>query len=130
MKLKNVLTTIAICISFAFASFGQDTFATAISSDNFKSENLAGKYLFLLPEEVSADEVELSAEFYTVYFKVNFNEENNSVGIVLNGLEEKNRQVIARFFISLGLREIMVEEEVYPVQEFYDNFLKGANSGK
>ncbi len=130
MKLKTLLSVFVFCISFAFTSFGQDKYATAISSDDFKTENFTGTYTFTLPAEITAEDVQLSAEFYTVYFKVNFNDETNLVSLIMNGSDEKNRQVIARFFISLGLRDIEYKGKIYPIQDFYTSYIKGGNSRK
>jgi hypothetical protein len=104
-------------------SFGQG-FATANSADKFVEANATGEYSFTLPDYITQKDVALSAEYYTVYFTVNFNEKNHVVTVKLTGLEEKNRQVIQRFFISLGVRDIQYEGKIYPIQDFYTTFLK------
>lgn len=123
MKLTNLLTTLTFCLTFTFMSFGQG-FATANSADKFVTSNAKGEYNFTLPENITAKDVALSAEYYTVYFTVNFNEKKHEVNLKLTSLDEKNRQVIARFFISLGLREIQYDGKIYPIQDFYTNYIR------
>ncbi len=130
MKLKNVLSILAICFSFAFSGIAQEDYVVSQNLKKLSMANESGTYTFTLPNEVTREDVELSAEFYTVYFSVDFNEKTHQVVIKLQGNEEKNRNVISRFFISLGLRQIMMEDELYEIQEYYDKYLKQVKTEK
>ena len=130
MKLKNILSILVVCFSFAFSGIAQEKYATSQSRDDLRKANQTGTYTFVIPEKITAEDVALSAEFYTVYFTVDFDASKHRVVLKLNGLEEKNRQVIARFFISLGIRQIMVDNELYEVQDFYSKFLSQAKTDK
>lgn len=126
MKLKNLFAILALVFSSAIGVYGQEV-VTAHSDDRFATANKEGVYTFTLPKSISTKDVELSAEYYTVYFKVRFDETKNLATLTLNSVEEKNRLVVTRFFISLGLREITYQNKTYPIQDFYTTFLKQVN---
>lgn len=111
-------------ISLSFSGFSQEKYATAKSDDRFVSANKNGAYDFVLPAGITQKDVAVSAEFYTMYFKVNFLEDAHIASIVLNEKDEKNKHVMVRFFVSLGIREIMYDGKTYAVEDFYQKFLK------
>ncbi len=130
MNIKNLLCLLTICLSFAFTSVAQENYATAKSADMFVTANSQGIFEFILPEKITKDDVAVSSEFYTMYFKVEFNENSHLAKITMLENEDKAKHVMVRFFVSLGLREIMYSGSVYPVEDFYKKFLRTEETGK
>jgi hypothetical protein len=124
MNIKNLLYVLAMIFSFAFTSIAQENYATAKSADKFITANKEGVFHFLLPESVTAEDVALSAEFYTMYFKVNFDEGTHLVTITMEENGDKAKHVMVRFLVSLGLREVMYDNKLYEVEKFYQTFLR------
>lgn len=124
MKITRFLSVIALVLGCALVSFGQDRTAKAISPDNFEKSNKEGIYLFQLSEDVTSNDVELNSEYYTMYFTVAFNEKNHQAIITMKDLNDSSKHIIARFFISLGIREINYNGTNYPAEDFYQKFLK------
>jgi len=111
-------------LSCALFSFGQERVVSAVSSDNFVTSNNNGIYFFEVPADISAKDVALSAEYYTMYFIVAFNEKNHQAVITMKDMSDNSKHVIARFFVSLGLREIKYNGSIYSVEDFYQKFLR------
>jgi hypothetical protein len=123
MKIKRFLSIIALVLSSTLISFGQDKPAAAISTDNFATANKKGFYTFVIPEGITAKDVALSAEYYTMYFSVQFDEKNHQTMITMIDMTDKARHIICRFLVSLGLREIEHDGNLYQVEEFYKKYL-------
>jgi len=124
MKITRFLSIVALILGSAMVSFGQERAATAISSDNFVSSNLKGSYTFIVPNDITAKDVALSAEYYTMYFTVTFDEKNHQTLITMKDMSDNAKHIIGRFFISLGLREIQYNGNYFQVEDFYQKFLK------
>ena len=130
MNIKTIFSILTICFAFASVTSAQDKFAKAISQDEFVTSHEKGLFTFELPEDITAKDVELSAEFYTVYFTVVFNKETHLVNIKLQDNEDRAVQVMGRFFISLGIREIRYMEKKYTIEEFHATYLRDGKKGK
>jgi hypothetical protein len=124
MKITRFLSIVALVTSSTLFSFGQERVALAISSDNFLSANSNGFYTFVVPTDISAKDVALSAEYYTMYFSVQFNEKNHQALITMKDKTDNARHIICRFFISLGLREIEYNGTTFSVEDFYQKYLQ------
>jgi hypothetical protein len=124
MKVVRFLSFVALLLSTTLISYAQERVASAISDDNFVSANKAGLYTFAVPNDITAKEVALSAEYYTMYFTVTFDEKNHQTIITLKDKSDNAKHIIGRFFVSLGLREITYNGSTYSVEEFYQKYLK------
>jgi hypothetical protein len=124
MKSSSFLSVVGLILSCALFSFGQERVVSAVSSDNFVTSNNNGIYFFEVPTDISANDVALSAEYYTMYFIVAFNEKNHQAVITLKDMSDNSKHVIARFFVALGLREVKYNGSIYSVEDFYQKFLR------
>lgn len=124
MKITRILSIVALLMSSTFISFGQNRVATAISADNFATDNVKGVYSFIIPADISEKEVALSAEYYTMYFSVVLNTENHQTVVTLKESTDNARHIICRFIISLGLNEVEFNRNSYQVEDFYQKFLR------
>ncbi len=124
MKLTRTLFLLSFVVFSSIYSFGQTKIAHISSSDNLASENKKGLYQFTLPEGVTAKEVALSSEYYTLYFSVAFTEENHQAVITMKDSDDRSKHIICRFLVSLGVEEVQFNAAKYPVEDFYQKFIK------
>jgi hypothetical protein len=124
MKLTQLLFLCSVVFGTALFSFGQEKIATISSADNFRTENQKGLYQFTLDAGITGKDVALSAEYYTMYFTVDFNEKNHQAIITMKDKEDRSKHIICRFLISLGVQDVQFNSVAYPVEDFYTKFLR------
>lgn len=126
MKLKQInMKQFALVIVFSLLSMGLFS-QKAIMQGNSKSlveEVQKGSFEFEIPKSISADEVKRSADYYTDYFTVEFDEATGKATINMKENTPSRRRVIIRFLLSSGITTIDFEGKEYPLNDFYDKFL-------
>ena len=117
------LFTLIITIAFATISFAQT--ANVEGNKDSLEKKLADNYVeFLMPKNTKTEEVEKSAQYYTEYFTVEFDEVSKKAKIKLIDMDPMARRVITRFLLSAGVRTINFDNQDYTIMEFYSNFLE------
>lgn len=120
--MKKLITLIAIMV-LTLSSFAQTAKVEGTAADLKK--NISANFIeFVMPSEVTAENIEKSAQYYTDYFTVGFNKESKVAKITLLKGEEIERRVITRFLLSTGVRGVNFEGTDYTIMEFYSNFLE------
>ncbi|MFT7345421.1 MAG: hypothetical protein ACI9XP_002016 [Lentimonas sp.] len=98
--------------------------AKSLSYEKVHESLEKGSVLFFLPTSITESQVNESAEYYTMYFSVKYNAKENSVVLTFVDEEEKNKHVMVRFFVSLGIEEIKMDQKTYSPEEFYETFVR------
>jgi hypothetical protein len=120
--MKKLIILFAILI-FAGVGFAQT--ATVSGTAVTLKKNLSEDFVeFKLPSEVTNDVVEKSAQYYTDYFTVDFNDKTKIARVNLLNQDEQAKRVISRFLLSIGVRTVSFEAKDYTIMEFYSNFLE------
>lgn len=88
------------------------------------SEVEKGVFSFQLPNHITVDQVDESASYYTMYFTVNYDEENHVAKVTMVTNDSKSRHIIIRFFVSLNLRKVKVDGNELSIEEFHLKHLK------
>jgi len=108
-----------------FVGYGQtDAKLKSANTNELRSAKSSGEFLFTMPSGVSKKEIDESAEYYTMYFMVEYIEKSHQVKIRMKTNDEKSRRVILRFFVSLNIRQIELEGETMELEMYYQNWLK------
>lgn len=103
--------------------FSQDL-AKAQAKKEFLEAKQKGIFEFVLPQNVSEEQVDKSARFYTKFFKVKFDDATKKVVFNMVNNDENSRNVIIRFFVSLDINKISMEEgEAMSLDDFRTNYL-------
>jgi hypothetical protein len=107
-------------------SMAQENTGTAIgpTAKEFASGKTSGKYTFTLPEGVVAEEVAQTTKYYTHYFTVDYVASSREAKINMVSNDEKSRNVIVRFLVANGVKEVSVDGTLVPVADLYEKFLK------
>lgn len=121
--MKTILTFALILFSLN-TTFGQDNVAVSQGKVELVKSKETGKYLFTLPNSVTAEDVEKNSKYYELYFKPEFDASTHEVKIDLNENNEKTRMVIARFLSACGIQEIMIGTQNVAMTDFINNYLR------
>lgn len=115
------IVTILFTALLGSAVYAQDATITANvkSATEFQAGKKAGKFEFQLPATVTAETVKKSANYYTQYFTVDFNEKTRKAVITMVQNDEQARHVIVRFMISSGIDSISMGGTVYTLDDFW-----------
>lgn len=122
--MKKILFAVVFLIGTT-VSFGQDN-NTAICGTKiaFTQGKDAGKILMKLPANVSSEDVQMYAAYYEKSFTVNFNPQSHEVTFNMVTNDANSRRIILRFLSANQIQNVIVENRVYTITDFYENFLK------
>ena len=108
------LLSAALFLVLSITALGQDENKIAHTkgrTDIIQSKE-TGIYSFILPDSITSSDVERNNEYYTNYFKVEFNELTNEAIIKLMKNDEKSRHVICRFLLASSLMVVSSEVRI------------------
>ena len=121
--MKNLVTLFAL-LFFTIGSYAQTAIVKG-NQDDLKKTLSSGYVEFVFPDKVTSEEVEKSAQYYTEYFNVDFNEDTHIAKIIfLNSEDELSRKIVQRFLLSSGVRTVHFDEKDYSISQFYNDILK------
>lgn len=124
--MKKIISTLFFVAGLVTFGFAQETNDIAVSegATELVASKTSGVYEFTLPSNVTKDQVEASAKYYTSVFTVEFDEASHKATITMIKNEVKDRYVINRLLTSLQVRHVQVGEESLELHEFVDAYLK------
>lgn len=121
--MKNLMTLIALLL-FTVGSFAQ-TAVVKGNQDELKKSLADGVVEFVMPEKTTDAEIKKSAQYYTDYFTVDFNQDTHVAAVKLKDSEDElSRKIIQRFLLSTGIRTIKFDGKDYSIAQFYNEILK------
>jgi hypothetical protein len=125
MKKLNLLLFIFLLSSIiCFSQEEKSKVAFARDKTELLKNKSDGKFLFVLPQNTSNEEVKRNSSFYTSYFTVKFDTNSKEAIIQMKTNDENSRHIILRFFTSFDIEYIQSEGKSYRIEEFYQKFLK------
>ena len=83
-----------------------------------------GKIEITLPESVSKENVEEYGKYYVKMFTINFDEKSHLATFNMVTNDSSSRRVIARFLSANQIASVVVENKVFTLNDFFENFLK------
>lgn len=84
----------------------------------------SGEIEMTLSEAVTKENVEKYASYYKNIFSTVFNEATHTINIKMLENTSSNRRIIIRFLSANQIQNIIVEGQSFPINDFYENFLK------
>ena len=122
---KLFFTFISI-LTLTFTTFAQEveTIAIAESKSELAESKVSGEYTYILPTNITAEQVKKNAGYYTSYFTVGYDENSQKATIKLMNDEKISRMVMGRFLSSCGVRNLKVGEETITLDKFMETYLK------
>ena len=120
--MKKIITLIAMMV-FTLGAFAQIAKVEG-DKDLLKSNLDKNKVIFVMPSDIVSENIDKSAQYYTDYFTVDFNNESKVTKILMVTENESDRRVIVRFLLSVGVRTIEFDGQDYTIMEFYSSFLE------
>lgn len=123
--MEKVLFSLLVVLGLSFSVGAQTEKLTAVSESKTEltTSKTTGVYKFELPNR-TAEDIEKSAQYYTHYFSVDFDESTNVATLTLTESEMTNRAVIARFLVAAKMSEVSVDGQSMPVMDFMEEYLK------
>jgi hypothetical protein len=98
--------------------------ASCISKSSLLSGKESGKIEITLPESVIKENVEEYGKYYIKMFTIGFDEKSHVATFNMVTNDENSRRVIMRFLSANQIQSVVVENKVYTLTDFYENFLK------
>lgn len=119
--MKKLIGLIAFCI-ITIGTFAQTATVNG-DEEQMKRAVEEGVFMFTLPETATVEQVQKSANFYTDYFTVDYNDEQKTTKIVMIDNDAMTRRIITRFLISNKIQTVDFNGENYTVNDFYEKFM-------
>lgn len=124
--MKALIYSFLMVVGLTSFSHAQEEAGTAVVKS--KAELLAGKesgkYTFVLPETVTAEQVDQTSKYYTHYFTVNYSSSDRKAVLTMVNNDEQSRHVVIRFLIANNIQHVNVEGSLVLTQELYEKYMK------
>ena len=117
-------------ISLCILLFSGTLTAQVVNSASCKSKTSllsgkeSGKIQITLPESVVKENVEEYGKYYIKMFTIGFDEKSHLATFNMVTNDENSRRVITRFLSANQIQSVVVENKVFTLGDFYENFLK------
>lgn len=121
--MKKIILSLVLLVSLNVSAQDQTNTAKTLSASALTKAKVSGEYSFVLPNEISKDEVERSARFYEKSFTVTFNEATHEVKLKMVVNDAKNRQIIVRFLGANHIQYVNVDGKAILNMDFYNTYL-------
>jgi hypothetical protein len=122
--MKNIILLMLSCFAFSMNVGAQSKYIVSQPVALLSAAVKSGNYSFVIPKNISKADVAESAEYYTMYFDVNFDEDAHRVEIKMKINDERSKHVIVRFFVSLDLKEVDMNGQIIPIEKYYQTYIK------
>jgi len=124
--MKKIISTLLFVVALVTFGFSQEANNTALTNgtEALAESKTSGVYEFTLPSDLTKDNVEANAKYYTSVFTVDFDESSHVAKITMIQNELKDRYVITRLLTSCKVNYVQVGETSYKLYDFIDKFLK------
>jgi hypothetical protein len=119
--MKKILLVLVVVLA-AFAASAQKS--ASLSAKALETGKSSGTFLFVLPSDVTSQQIDEVKGYYKDYFSVNFDQAKHEATLVLTANETMNKRVILRFLSSIGVRTVNVDGVEKTLDVFYDTNLK------
>jgi hypothetical protein len=122
--MKNLFSSICILL------FSTSLTAQVVNSGSCKSKasllsgKESGKIQITLPESVVKENVDEYGKYYLKMFTIGFDEKSHLATFNMVTNDENSRRVIIRFLSANQIQSIVVENKIFTLGDFYENFLK------
>lgn len=119
--MKNIVLIIFsfFVLQGALAQSETHLIATVNSSERFDADKINNQFSFVLPSEITADDVKHQATYYTDYFKVKFDEKHHALTVIMNSRDEVNKKVMRRLFAGLQIEQMEYDGEIFSMDDFF-----------
>ena len=123
--MKKFIKSFILVIAFAGVSFAQDgQVAGSQGSDALIKSKASGDYSFVMPTNLTAENIADNSKYYTHYFSIEFDEGSHTAMIHLLENSAKNRFVIRRFLTACGVNSIEVDDANLDLDAFTEKYLQ------
>ncbi len=119
--MKKIVSLICFCI-LSMISFGQKT--ATIAQESLLNGKKSNSYVFGMPADITAAQVDGVKGYYKTYFTATLNEKTHELTVVLSSNEESNKRVINRMMVSLDVRSFSVNGKEMDFENLFQNHLK------
>lgn len=120
--MKTIVTALVFFIGLSI-SFAQNT-ATVKSSSQLTSIKSSGSGEITLPSNLTLEDVQKRAKYYTKYFVVDFNQETHVALIKMVENDAQARNIIVRFLAACDVKDVNVEGTIVSRDDLFAKYLK------
>lgn len=122
--MKKLVYTLMLLVGFATVSFAQEANEIAVTegSEELANSKADGDYVFVLNGKTEGDITD-AAQYYTLYFKVSFDEASQVAKLEMVENDQRARAVIVRFLVAAGFRNVDVDGKVISINDFRESYL-------
>ncbi len=124
--MKKLFFTLIAILTLTATTFAQDvkTIAIAETKSELAASKVSGEYTYVLPSNVTAEQVKKNAGYYTSYFTVDYDASSHKATLKMNNDERISRMVMGRFLSSCGVHNLKVGDETITLDKFMEIYLK------
>lgn len=119
--MKKLLVLTLVCFAATF-SFGQKV--ASASSESLQKGKTSGVFVFSMPADVTAAEVDGVKNYYKQYFTTTMDEKKHELTITMVNKDEVSMNVINRLMVSLEVRDYLVSGTEMSFDDIFEKYMK------
>lgn len=119
--MKKFILLFVISVASLF-SFAQKT--ATISKEALSAGKKSSQFAFVLPNDITAKQIEAVSGYYKDYFTTVFNPTTHTLRLTMLSKETINLQVMNRIMLSLDVQDFKVGDEKLTFTELFERYLK------
>ncbi len=120
--MKKVFFTLIAALAFTASSFAQTTVST-VSETEFRDLQNENIYIFVLPANITSDDVALMADEFEGRMEAEFNAQTSTCKLILDAGHITYREHVQRFLVGLGMEEVRMDGNTLSLKDFSDTYV-------
>ncbi len=122
--MKKLFFTLIAVLTLTATTYAQDTkTAIAETKSELAKSKVSRQYTYILPSNVTAEQVNKYSKYYESYFTIKFDEDTHVAKVTMNSEVKKGEMVMGRFLSSCGVSKVKVGEDTLTLDEFMKKYL-------
>lgn len=122
--IKNIFTIVLLVFLGGTVHAQQDNLKAKVeNAEKFSANKEKGQFDFTMPENATPLTVNQKAAYYPEYFTVVYDQKTRNAKITMLEDVARSRQVMMRFMLSNGVKEITMNGKDYILSEFWEQYV-------
>jgi len=122
---KNISFILALLVCVLInVSFAQNQVATVKSTADLTSLKKSGHVTLGMPNDFTKEKIAHNAQYYTLYFTVDFNDKTKEATITMVENSERSRQIIERFLVACDISSLQAGDKSIKREDVFQSYFR------